>query len=162
MLNRTEAQAIAALIAADPEASKRIDSNIEAVIPASWGLAGGLRNAGYVALGMLSLGRLADPSEPEYANRVCTGISDAAVAAIHAAVKSRQAALRRVREAQQVDRDLHGVAHTAVRVEMIDGQFHVFDWHATLDADNPMLFKSVAGWLGGQGGTTLADFKGFA
>jgi hypothetical protein len=44
---------------------------------------------------------------------------------------------------------------------MIDGQCHVFDWHATLDADNPMLFKSVAGWLAGRGGTPLADFKGF-
>lgn len=47
-------------------------------------------------------------------------------------------------------------------VVMIDGQFHVFDWHATLAADNPMLFKSVAGWLGGRGGTPLAEFKGFA
>ena len=161
MLNHTDAKAIAARVAADPEASKRINSNIDAVIPASWGMAGGLRNAGYVVLGMATGYRMGDPTEPEYANRVCTGISDAAVAAINAGVNSRLAPLRRVRQALQVDRDLDGTAHTAVRVEMIDGQCHVFDWHATLDADNPMLFKSVAGWLAGRGGTPLDDFKGF-
>ena len=112
MLNHTDAKAIAARVAADPEASKRINSNIDAVIPASWGVAGGLRNAGYVVLGMATGYRLGDPTEPEYANRVCTGISDAAVAAINAGVNSRLAPLRRVRQALQVDRDLDGTAHT--------------------------------------------------
>ena len=83
MLTIDDATHIAAIVSVDAEASKRIDSNIDGLIPASWGVSGGLRNAGYVALGMVSFGMLGDPTEPEYANRVCTGISDAASAAIN-------------------------------------------------------------------------------
>ena len=58
-----EAVAVADVVAKDPEASKRIDSNIDGLIPASLGLSGGLRNAGYVALGILSLGHAGDPTD---------------------------------------------------------------------------------------------------
>jgi len=161
MLKVTEAQNITTVVAKDAESKKRIDSNIDEIIPASWGIAGGLRNAGYVALGMVTLGYYADPSEPEFANRVCTGISDGASEALNRAVKAKVASVRRLSGATPIDRMLNGVAHTAVQLTMDDRQKHVFDWHATLDAENPMLFKSPAQWIKGEGGVPLKDFSGW-
>lgn len=161
MLTVADAEHITAVVASDAEATKRIESNIDDLIPAAWGIAGGLRNAGYVALGMVTLGRYGDPTEPEVANRVCTGISDAAANAIHRAKAKPDPRLRRVKAALPISRVLGGVDHTAVQVEMLDGKAHVFDWHATLDAENPMLFPSAAKWLKGEGGTPLKAFTGW-
>jgi len=161
MLTIEEATNIATVVSNDPEASKRIDSNIDGLIPASWGISGGLRNAGYVAMGMVTLGNYADPSEPEFANRVCTGISDAASAALNRSVAIGNARLQSIKSAVPISRLLSGVDHTAVQVEMQDGQKHVFDWHATLDADNPMVFQSPAKWLKGEGGVPLKEFRGW-
>lgn len=161
MLTIQEAKELAAVVAGDREAAKRIDSNIDAVIPASWGIAGGIRNAGYVALGMVSLGSLGDPADPEYANRVCTGISDAASAALNRAVSKKDARVRRLRAAVAISRVLNGVDHTAVQIELDDGQKHVIDWHATLAVTNPMMFDSPARWVRGEGGVPLQDFGGW-
>jgi hypothetical protein len=161
VLTVNDAKLIAAVVTADAEASKRIDSNFSGLIPASWGVAGGIRNAGYVALGMVTLGQYADPSEPEFANRVCTGISDAATNALNRAIAKADARLRNVKGAVPISRVLNGIDHTAVQIEMRDGQQHVFDWHATLDARNPMLFPSPAQWVKGQGGLPLKDFAGW-
>jgi hypothetical protein len=132
MMTRADAQAVVDIVAADPESNRRIDSNIDGLIPASWGVAGGVRNAGYVALYMASFGRFGDPTDVEYADRVCTGIADATSKAIDKAVQNRDARVRRVRRAGVVDRTRYGTAHTATSVMMIDGQTHVIDWHATL------------------------------
>lgn len=161
MLTVRDSTAICDVVAKDPEASKRIASDIASLLPARWGISGGLRNAGYVALGMVTLGNYGDPSEPEFANRVCTGISDACSNAIIAAVKAKDPLLRRVKTATPVSRVLRGVDHTAVRITMIDDQNHMFDWHATLEAKNPMLHRTEALWIKGDGGITMADFTGF-
>ena len=161
MLTKAEATDFTAIVAKDPEASKRIDSNLDGLVPASWGIAGGLRNAGYVALGMVTFGKLGDPTEPEYANRVCTGISDASSTALNNAVAKDDARVRNLLSAVPISRALNGIDHTAVQVVMRDGQKHVFDWHATLDADNPLLFRSPASWIKGEGGVTLKEFGGW-
>lgn len=161
MLSTAQAKQITQVVASDPEASKRIDSDIDGLVPASWGIAGGLRNAGYVALGMVTLGKYGDPTEPEFANRVCTGISDAASNALNRAVAAKDARVRTLKLASPVSRVLDGVDHTAVQLQMQDGQQHVFDWHATLDADNPMLFQSPAKWIKGKDGLPLSEFKGW-
>lgn len=161
MLGRAETDEIAAVVAKDPEASKRTDSNLNAVLPASWGVAGGFRNAGYVALGMVTLGRLGDPTEPEYANRVCTGISDASSNALNAAVTKRDARVRNIVQTVPISRVLDGVDHTAVQLVMRDGQKHVFDWHATLEAENPLLFQTPVSWVKGSGGVPPKDFCGW-
>lgn len=160
MLTVEDAKNIAATVSADPEASKRIDSSIDAIVPASWGIAGGLRNAGYVAMGMVTFGKYADPTEPEFANRVCTGISDAASSALNKAIAKGDPRLRNLKGVVPISRILNGTDHTAVQIEMQDGQQHVFDWHATLDADNPMIFSSPAQWVKGEGGIPLKNFSG--
>lgn len=161
MLTIGEAKELVAVVAGDVEAARRIDSNIDAIVPASWGLAGGIRNAGYVALGMVSLGTLGDPTHPEYANRVCTGISDAASPALNRAVAKKDPRVRRLRASVAISRLLNGVDHTAVQIDLDDGQKHVIDWHATLIVTNPMLFDSPARWARGEGGVVLKDFAGW-
>lgn len=161
MITVEEAKNLVVVVSTDPEASKRIDSNIDGIVPASWGIAGGLRNAGYVALGMITLGKLGDPTDAEYANRVCTGISDAASAAINKAITRQDARVRTIKIAMPVSRILNGTDHTAVQIDVLDGQQHVIDWHATLDAGNPMMFESPAKWVLGQGGIPLSDFHGW-
>jgi hypothetical protein len=69
VLTVEQAKSVAAVVAIDPEASNRIDSDIDSLVPASWGIAGGLRNAGYVALGMVSLGKYGDPTDAECRRR---------------------------------------------------------------------------------------------
>ena len=161
MLTVDEAKSMCAVVAGDPEASKRIDSNLDGLVPAAWGIAGGLRNAGYVALGLVTGGVLGDPTEPEYANRVCTGISDAASDALNRAIAKRDARVRNLERASPISRVTNGIDHTAVQVAMKDGQKHVFDWHATLDASNPLLFQSPAVWVEGGSGTPLDKFLGW-
>lgn len=161
MLEFVEAVAIADIVANDPEASKRIDSNIDAIVPASWGIAGSIRNWGYVALFMGTFGKYGDASEPEFANRVCTGISNAASDALTRARRRNDARVRRLVSAEPVSRVRDGTDHTAVQLKMLDGQDHVVDWHATLDAGNPMLFPSTRQWLNGQGGIPLKEFSGW-
>lgn len=154
MLSKIQARLICIIVASDPEARKRIDSNIPNIMPSRWGVSGSLRNWGYVAIG-------ADASEAEYADRVCTGISDACSAAINGAVKAKDARVRSVKHAVPVSRVRFGVDHTAVRITMTDDQNHMFDWHATLEAKNPMLHRTEALWVKGDGGVTLDDFEGF-
>lgn len=161
MLSRNEARAICAIVASNPEANRRIDSNIDGLIPASWGAAGSIRNLGYVVLGMATLGMYADPSDKEFADRVCTGISDATAAAINAAVARKDARVRNVVSAVPISRVFRGVDHTATRVQMLDGQQHVIDWHATLDVANPLLFRTVRDWVNGNAGVTVQDFTGW-
>ena len=161
MMTRTDAQGVVDIVAADPESNRRIDSNIDGIIPASWGIAGGLRNAGYVALYMASFGRFGDPTEVEYADRVCTGIADATSNAINKAVKDRDARVRRVRSAGVVDRARYGTAHPATSVMMVDGQTHVIDWHSTLDQKNPMMYRTLAEWKADVGGVALEAFTGW-
>jgi hypothetical protein len=161
MLTVEEATGICGVVASDPESSKRIDSDLDSLVPASWGIAGGLRNAGYVALGMVTFGRYGDPTEPEFANRVCTGISDAASLALNRAAARGDARLRNLQGATPVSRILKGVDHTAVQIEMKDGQKHVLDWHATLDAQNPLMFRTPGQWVKGEGGVPRRDFRGW-
>ena len=161
MMSKEDAKAIVDVVSSDPEAVKRIDSNIDALIPPSWGLAGGIRNAGYVALNMVTFGAYGDPTDEEFANRVCTGIADGTSTAINKAVKAKDARLRRVAGASTVDRSYRGIAHTATSVTMIDGQAHVIDWHATLDEGNPMLYRYIHEWSTNSGGTPFKDFSGW-
>jgi hypothetical protein len=114
-----------------------------------------------VALNLATFGKYADPTDKKTADRVCTGIANATSRAINKAVDAKDARLFRVLGATTIDRFLGGMSHTATCVCMIDLQSHVFDWHATLSAQDPMLFKTEGEWLYGIGGVTLADFGGW-
>lgn len=164
MLTVEQTRNIIFIVASDPEASKSIESNIDAIVPAFLGIAGGIRNVGYLVLDAVDRVVLGDQHDPEYgkyANRACGGIADAASNALWRAIKNRDARVRDLKSAQSVHRILLANYHVAVRIDMQDGQSHVIDWHETLDADNPMLFESPAKWERGEGGIPFKSFRGW-
>ncbi|MEM7623067.1 MAG: hypothetical protein AAF235_07660 [Planctomycetota bacterium] len=116
------------------------------------GLAGSARNLSYIITG-------ADPSEPEIAQYACTGIANATSAVINAAIKAGN--LKGVTSATTIDRQagMLGVHHTATHV-ILPGGSAVFDWHATLEVQNPMVFRTM-NWKVATGGTHLRQFEGF-
>ncbi|MEO1019423.1 MAG: hypothetical protein AAFY56_17280 [Pseudomonadota bacterium] len=154
MLKRSDADAIVATVLADTTSTKRIESNLDFFLPDSWGLTGATRNWGYVL-------SFEDPSEKAIADTVCTGIAEATVAAINRNIKTGLPGLKRIAKAMEVNRVRNGVYHTATGIVTTDKTGHVFDWHATLAAGNPMLYSTIDAWKKDEGGVTYDDFKGF-
>ncbi|HEX8484371.1 hypothetical protein [Sphingomonas sp.] len=152
MLTLDEAREIVRAVKRDPECQRRINSFLSAV-PAGLGISGSLRNWGYVLTNR-------DPTEVDTANMVCTGIADATMKAIGTDSLCR-AALRRIDRADTIDRLHLGTHHTATSIKMADGKTYVFDWHATLNIGNPLLYPSAAAFVSGSGSVTFADFLGF-
>ncbi|MCA9011715.1 MAG: hypothetical protein KDB01_18305, partial [Planctomycetaceae bacterium] len=145
------ATAIVQAVSADATAFSRIDGFIAKFVPDSLGIAGSLRNIGLMIAG-------ADPTEPEVANVVCVGIANAAAAAIEKALKS-SAGIADVKSAGTIDRD-KPVSHTATLVVMKDGSEYVFDWHATLNVNNPLM-STAAEWRKNGSGVMFTKFSGW-
>lgn len=158
MLTRGEADDICAVVAADPECRHRI-SSVLSFIPSSWGIAGGIRNTGYIALELGSGARLFDVTSPEGAAMVCVGIAEQTARALRRQIGCR-AALMRLGDAGTIDRELRGVAHTATLLQFASSRY-VFDWHATLDLDDPIIHPSVNAFRHGLGGIPRSKFEGF-
>ncbi len=154
MLTSSDAKAIITVVVADTESSKRISSNLDVLMPDSWGLTGAVRNWGYVL-------SFQDPTEQETANTVCTGIAEATVKAINRGIENKLPSLKRIAKAMEVNRVRNGVYHTATGIMTIDKFGYVFDWHATLAASNPMIYPSIDDWKKDNGGVTAETLKGF-
>lgn len=118
------------------------------ILPDSWGVSGAIRNWRLVLTG-------ADPMDRDVAAIVCTGISDAAIVAINNARRNDA----EIPEADLIHRCRWGVHHYAVRVTM-NGSEYVFDWHATLNVDNPMISRAND-WTTARGAVTFSNFTGF-
>lgn len=154
MLTKATAQAIIDVVKVDPDSKKRIDSNIDNVLPDHWGLSGSMRNIGYVILNE-------DPTEKDIADRVCTGITEATSRAITKAIRAKDARLSKVKSAGEVARTHNLTYHVATYVAMQDTTVYVFDWHQTLSITNPMMFASTALWKTDTAGVTFELFTGF-
>lgn len=110
----------------------------------------------------VSLGKGWNPFDPNAPGSVgyelqCTGIADAACAAIMRA----KAQLPALQDASLKSRT-EGFAHAGVGIETTDGGSYVIDWWLTLDVDNPYLFH-FADWDNAKGdkGIRYGDFRGF-
>ena len=164
-LSRDQAKQIIKFVQQDPESRRRIKNYISKVIPNSLGITGGIRNFG-LALGYtLSSWRSDennpfDASHPENANIVCTGISNAAVNAIRGGIK-RSSVNTEIESVTTISRILDGTHHTAVQVKMKSNNTYVFDWHANLEVDDPIIYPSVAAFKGGNQKITFSNFNGF-
>lgn len=162
-LTKSEATEIVNAVAADAESLRRIQEGaiVADKLPDSWGINGSIRNWGYVACNMASFGNACDPRDAAYAEKVCTGITDATIKAITDASNCRKALAGRIKKVTSISRvGFMGTDHTATEVIMDDGSEYVFDWHATLNPRNPMLHKA-ADWSRSTGGRTFASFAGF-
>jgi hypothetical protein len=148
MLSQATAQKIVATVKADAESVRRIDSWVKKVVPDHWGAAGGIRNLGY----LLSF---QDPSDPSVAAKVCYGIAMATSSRIEAS----KGHIREIRRAGLADRAHRGVEHVGTLVEMHDGTTYVFDWHATLNADDPLISR-VQDWKEDRNSVLYSQFRG--
>lgn len=142
-MNNLDLTKVLELVKNDPEVLKRLESYLDDVLPDSWGIAGSLRNIGYIMT-------LKDPSEPEIENKVCTGISRAVAEVIQKQIKAGNPDFINFEMANTVDRDMDTIigkiAHTATVIKMKNGESFVLDYHHTLNIENPMVFKSVENW----------------
>jgi len=157
MLTTQQLEAILGAVTKDAEAGRRIDSNLDNIFPDSWGLAGGSRNMGYVLGNIFSGGLWGDPSEPEFANRVCTGIADATAASIQKSIDAKAPGFEGM-TVTTIDRKVDGTHHTATQITTADGQVQVLDWHQTLSAENPMVYPDASVWSKGGSGTTAEEY----
>ena len=156
-LSKAVAKAIVTAVSGDTESHSRITgdlkSNSGSMLPDSWGISGAVRNWGHVLTGK-------DPTEKAVADTVCTGIADATSEAINRALKTKPG-IPEIKVSTTIDRELNGVHHTATLVQMVDETSYVFDWHATLNVLNPMIFKP-AGWKKDNHGVLFTRFEGFS
>ncbi len=151
MLDAKTAKAIVDVVIRDPECQSRIQSRLRFPMPDSWGITGSIRNFGMALVGM-------DSSESKVERLVCTGIASASARAIDAAAKAGK--LAGVAGSSPVDR-FKPVAHTATEVMLKDKSTFVFDWHATLNLQNPMMYRSTLEWKRGRSGEVLESFRGW-
>jgi hypothetical protein len=102
------------------------------------------------------------PDTDEYTqDRVCYGIAAHTAMAIGDQVRNRKAGEVRTAGITR-ERSRFGFRHTATLVKMKDGSEYVFDWHATLDILNPLLYRSEDHWARDQGGVFYMDFQSWA
>lgn len=206
-LSQELAAEIVAVVKADPECRRRIDSFIS-VLPSILGISGGTRNIMFmvqnvpraIELGFrrgfepLSRGILnLSPTEAQ-GELACFGIRDATIKALTTAIQVAEpgSLLKSVSEVDYENRD-SGVDHTATKITVAPlqdlaialsaaasgqapsgarmrvpgrrgplGKDYVFDWHATLDAGNPLIYPSSDAFQKGEGATPFMDFEGFA
>ncbi len=205
-LSQELAAEIVAVVKADPECRRRIDS-VLSVLPSQLGISGGTRNIMFmvqnvpraVDLGFrrgfepLSRGILNLSPTDAQGELACFGIRDATIQALTAAIQVAQpgSLLKSIAEVDYENRD-SGADHTATKITLaplpdlaialsettagrapsearlrVPGRFgplgkdYVFDWHATLDAGNPLIYPSTEAFQKGEGATPFKDFDGF-
>ena len=164
-LSRGLALAIVGAVAADPECNRRINSPIGSILPSRLGWAGSVRNYGYALVGTyaaLPQGKYSAQPTKEQDDLVCYGIRDATMDAIKAAIKKAKPgdSLKTISEVSYVVRD-NPIVHTATLIVMSKTSAYVFDWHATLDTGNPMMYPSAEAFDKGEGSVTFAKFTNF-
>jgi hypothetical protein len=123
------ARRIVATVEADAACHAQINSWLRR-LPAYWGISGTVRNLGRFVT-------FQDPSDEKIAAEACTGITIATVKALEQKLSSASG-IPEVKSAERIDR--YHPNHTATKVTMEDGSAYVFDWHATLNVRNPLIF----------------------
>jgi hypothetical protein len=116
-------------------------------------MAGALRNS-------LMLLRGLDKGDPEFDDKICAGITWATVTAITKAM--RQGRIPELNGCSYLQRELgiFKVNHRATQVRPKDGEnWYVFDWHATVKANDPAI-NSAELWSLGVRGTNYTNFNG--
>ncbi len=129
-------QAAISEVASDPGFRGLLDSVLPTSITGFFNLSGDLRNWGFVF-------SRKDPSVPENAQFLCTGIRDSAALIL----KANQEKLG-ITKVDYLDRSgFLDTAHSALAVTFNDGTSVALDWHATLQPESPLV-QSVNEWMG--------------
>lgn len=152
-LTYLQAKSIIDLVTADPECRFRVTmdygntKDFFRFIPDSFGISGSIRN-------IWMMEQQVDVTEPENAAVVCTGIAEATTKVINQSI----ARLTGIQKAEEISREWPA-SHTATAITTRDGSTYVFDWHATLNLQNPMITLKEE-WLKGlHDGKTFEKFS---
>jgi hypothetical protein len=166
-LTRSIAALIVEAVAEDPECRRLIPKSYDSAPisnPASRALGRAMGKAGIAgsARNMSHLGAFLIPGyqpSQEESDEACTGIAAAAMEALNAAAGDPTFP---VASADTVSRKLGvlKVEHTATKVTLRSGESYVFDWHATLMIENPMVHPSVDAWMNGLDGVLFSQWTG--
>ena len=142
-LTRAIAKAIVDVVSSDKEARRRIDSSLSYVLPDAAGWTGSIRNFGFALKETYSPWGNGQPTATQEP-LICYGIAEYTLALINKAIKDAKsgATIKSVKMAEWVNRDLNGIAHQATGIVLVGGDKCVFDWHATLSSDNPLIYPS--------------------
>ena len=183
-LSKETAKEIVLTVSRDGNCKKNISSVLAYFLPDDLGWTGGVRNflmvfadiPNYAIEDIVNTYRRStatkgNPAErfvaaknfPNTAPRVdriiCTGIAEATAAVINSQLKLSSKLSSHIKLARMESRAT-GISHAGTLVEMLDGSSYVFDWHMTLAADNPYIFKAQ-NWHNRIGGVTYLKFFGF-
>ena len=165
-LSRGLAAAIVDVVVNDPECVRRIDSGFATVFPDSLGIAGAARNFAFAFAGTyasLAQGKYSAQPTKDQDDLVCYGIRDATMAAIEKAIKTAGPgdSLKSISEVYFSIRD-EPLVHTATKIVIANTYDYVFDWHATLNTRNPIIYPSEKDFEANKGSKEFASFTGFA
>jgi hypothetical protein len=162
-LSRGMALTVVKVIDTDPECRWRINSPLSAILPASLGIAGSVRNLGFILSDVVTQRSLSVKPTTAEEELICYGIRDAAIEALQKAVKASKGGdlLNAITKVTYINRD-HPAVHAAMSITIAGKDTYVFDWHATLDTKNPMLYPSAAAFDSSTGFVTFSEFTGFA
>lgn len=94
--------------------------------------------------------------------QACTGVAAAAERALtRVAGKPGYEFLVAAASEDRTPADPAHDLHTATRVTLTNGKSYVFDWHATLDIGNPLIFASPEAFKAGRNPVRYAQFWGW-
>lgn len=158
-LTRAFAIALTDVVKCDPECRRRIDSAFSVFGTG----AGGWRNAAYCAQGLLT--KLDCTPDSKQAEMICYGIAEAVVAVINEVGSSperRSGTLATLRYAAVIGRNVgQWGEHYAAKIVQKSGTAYdscVFDWWATLNTGDPLIYPTVADFYNSVNGITLSRF----
>ena len=165
-LSRGLAVAIVNVVASDPECRRRIDSALATVLPDSWGIAGGTRNFAYAFVGTyasLAQGKYSAQPTKEQDDLVCYGIRDATIEALQKAIKKAgpSDSIKSISDVDYAIRD-NPIVHTATKIVIAKGSEYIFDWHATLNTKNPIIYPSEKDFEANKNSVVFSSFTGFS
>ena len=140
-LSKEAASDIVSAVKKDADCNAKINSRLKRR-PASWGASGWTRNVAYGVYLSVTLDDYvysASGTNPAFESLLCTGIASCTERAIAGALE--RPGIPEVKSVGKVDR--FDPPHTATLITMKEGSEYVFDWHATLNPRNPLIYRAA-------------------
>lgn len=166
MISVADARSVIRIVAADKASRRKISSWLDSVLPDTLGWAGGIRNAVMemprdLASTALEVVGLKHPTDV-WEQFECNSIAHATSRAIRRAIDTGRPEVRNVLSVATVGRDVslgNAYEHTGTKVTVRPNTTVVFDWHATLAENNPMIYPDVRSFHLGVGGKTFEELE---
>jgi peptidoglycan hydrolase-like protein with peptidoglycan-binding domain len=183
-LSTEVAREVVRAVSNDPECRKSISSVLAYFLPPDKGWTGGVRNflmvfadiPNYALEEVVNAYRRSSaskgdkteryvapknfpPNAPHVDRIICTGIAEATANTINRVLTSSRTLSQHVQTARMESRRT-GIAHAGTLLQMVNGSQFIFDWHMTLQPENPLIFRAED-WHNRRSGVLYSRFNGF-